>query len=65
MVTLAESLWVRIKRRAGTGDIIVEVCFRLPKPDDCAHNILYIQIGTASHSQVLILTQDFTHPNTC
>lgn len=32
MITLAESLWVRIKGRAGTGDIIVGVF--LPKQED-------------------------------
>ena len=29
-----ESLWVRIKGRAGTGDIIVGVCYRLPNLED-------------------------------
>ena len=29
-----ESLWVRIKGRAGTGDIIVGVCYRPPDQED-------------------------------
>jgi len=31
---LTKSLRVRIKGRAGTGDIIVEVCYRLPDQED-------------------------------
>ncbi|GAB0204978.1 hypothetical protein GRJ2_002963400 [Grus japonensis] len=31
---LTESLWVRIKGRAGTGDIIVGVCDSLPDQED-------------------------------
>jgi len=27
---LTESLWVRIKGRTGTGDIVVRVCYRSP-----------------------------------
>ena len=29
-----ESLWVRMKGRAGTGDIIVGVCYRPPDQED-------------------------------
>ena len=29
-----ERLWVRIKGRAGTGDIIVGVCYRPPSQED-------------------------------
>ena len=49
-----ENLWVRIKERAGTGDIIVGVCYRLTK-----------QIGTASHSQALVLMVVFDHLDIC
>ena len=31
---LTQSLWVRIKGRAGTGDIIEGVCYRPPKQED-------------------------------
>jgi len=29
-----ESLWISIKERAGTGDIIVGVCYRPPDEED-------------------------------
>ena len=29
-----ESLWVRIKGMAGTGDVIVETCYRLPDQEN-------------------------------
>ena len=38
---LAESLWVRIKGRAGTGDIIVGVCYRPSNQEDRADEALY------------------------
>ena len=31
---LIENLWVRFKRRAGKGDIIVGVCYRPPDQED-------------------------------
>ena len=31
---LTESLWVRIKGKAGTGDIVVGVCYRPPNQED-------------------------------
>ena len=38
---LTESLRVRIKGRAGTGDIIVGVCYRPPDQEDQADEALY------------------------
>ena len=60
-----ESLWVRIKGRAGTGDIIVGVCYRPPDQEDQADEALYRQIGAASCSQALVLMGDFNHPDIC
>ncbi|GAB0209401.1 hypothetical protein GRJ2_003405800 [Grus japonensis] len=62
---LTESLWVRIKGRAGAGDIIVGVCYRPPDQGDQADEALYRQIGAASHSQALVLMGDFNHPDIC
>ncbi|GAB0206600.1 mitochondrial enolase superfamily member 1 [Grus japonensis] len=62
---LTESLWVRIKGSAGTGDIIVGVCYRPPDQGDRADEALYRQIGAASHSQALVLMGDFNHPDIC
>jgi len=56
-----ESLCVRTKGRAGTGDIIVGVCYRPPDEDEA----LYKQIGGASCSQALDLLGIFNHPDTC
>ncbi|GAB0182896.1 hypothetical protein GRJ2_000754900 [Grus japonensis] len=60
-----KTLWVNIKERSGTGDIIVEVYYRPPNQEDQADEALYRQIGTASHSQDLVLMEDFSHPDTC
>ncbi|GAB0208867.1 mitochondrial enolase superfamily member 1 [Grus japonensis] len=60
-----ESLWVRIKGRAGAGDIIVGVCYRPPDQRDGADEALYRQIGAASCSQALVLMGDFNHPDIC
>ncbi|GAB0204972.1 hypothetical protein GRJ2_002962800 [Grus japonensis] len=56
-----KSLWVRIKGRAGTGDIIAGVCYRPPEQGDQADETLYRQIGAASRSQALVLMGDFNH----
>ncbi|GAB0179153.1 hypothetical protein GRJ2_000380600 [Grus japonensis] len=60
-----KSLWVRIKGRAGTGDIIVGICYRPPDQDNQADEALYRQIRAASHSQALVLMGDFNHHNIC
>ena len=60
-----ESIRVRIKGRAGTGDIIVGVCYRPPNQEDQADEALYRQIGAASNSQALVLMGDFNHPDIC
>ncbi|GAB0179239.1 hypothetical protein GRJ2_000389200 [Grus japonensis] len=54
-----ESLWVRIKGRAGAGDIRVGVCYRPPDQGDRADEALYRQIGAASRSQAVVLMGDF------
>ncbi|GAB0207137.1 hypothetical protein GRJ2_003179300 [Grus japonensis] len=60
-----KSLWVRIKGRAGAGDIIARVCYRPPDQGDRADEALYRQIGAASCSQALVLMGDFNHPDIC
>ena len=62
---LTESLWVGIKGKAGTGDVIVGVCYRPPNLEDQVDESLYRQIGAASHSQDLVLRGDFNQPNIC
>ncbi|GAB0203081.1 hypothetical protein GRJ2_002773700 [Grus japonensis] len=60
-----ESLWVRIKGRAGTGDTIVGVCYRPPDQEDQVDEAQYRQKGEVSPSQALLLTGDFNHPAIC
>ncbi|GAB0207314.1 hypothetical protein GRJ2_003197000 [Grus japonensis] len=60
-----KSLWVRIKGRAGAGDIIAGVCYRPPDQGDRADEALYRQVGAASLSQALVLMGDFNHPDIC
>jgi len=58
-----ESLRVRIKGTAGTGDVIVGVYNRPPDQKDQVGEALYGQIGVASHSHALVLMGDFNHPS--
>jgi len=60
-----ESLWVRIKGRAGTGDAIMGVFYRPPSKEDRADEALCRQIGAASCSQALILMADFNYHGIC
>ncbi|GAB0179366.1 hypothetical protein GRJ2_000401900 [Grus japonensis] len=60
-----KSLWVRIKGKAGKGDIIVGVCYRPLDQEDQANEALYRQIGAASHSKALVLMGDFNHLDVC
>jgi len=60
-----ESLWVRIKGRAGKGDVIVGVCYRPPNQEDQVNEALCRQIGEASHLQAMIHMGDFNHPGIC
>jgi len=53
---LTDSLWIRIKGRAATGDILVGVCYRPPGQEDQADEALSRQIRAYSRSQTLILT---------
>ena len=62
---LTKSLWVRIKGRAGTGDIILGVCYRPPNQEDQEDEALYRQIGAASCSIAPVPMEDFNHPNIC
>lgn len=58
-------LWVRIKGRTGTGDILVGVSNRSLKQDDQPDESLYRQIGAASHLQALVLVEDFSNHDVC
>jgi len=60
-----ESLWVRIKGRAGTGDIVVGVCYRPLDQEDQVDKTFYRQMGSASCSLVLVLMGYFNHANIC
>lgn len=40
-----KSLWVRIKGRAGIGDITVRVCYRLTEQDDQEDEALHTYTG--------------------
>lgn len=58
-----EGFQVRIKGRAGAGDITMESCNRQPDQEDQGHESLHRQRGAASCSQTLVLTGDFSQPN--
>jgi len=60
-----ESLWVKIKCRAGTGDITVGVCYWPSDQDERVDETLYRQIGEASRSKALVLMGDFNHTGIC
>jgi len=54
-----------IKDRAGTGDIVVRVCYRPPGQEYRADEALWRQTGAASCSQSLVLVGDLNHPDIC
>ncbi|GAB0187539.1 hypothetical protein GRJ2_001219200 [Grus japonensis] len=58
---LTESLWVRIKGKAGTVGSAMGHLARKTEQIEA----LYRQIGAASCSQALALMGDFSHPNIC
>lgn len=58
-----QTSWVRIKGRAGTSDITVEVSYRPPNEEDHVNEALYQQIEAASLSQALDFMGDFSHPD--
>ena len=62
---LTKSLWVRIKGKTGTGDIIVGICYKTPNQEVRVDEALYRQIGAASCSQAPVLMGEFKHPNIC
>ena len=58
-----ESLWVRNKGQAHTGDITVGVYYRAPDQEEEIHEAFYRQLQAASQSQALVLMGDFNHPD--
>jgi len=58
-----ESLWVRIKGQAHTGDIMVGVYYRPPHQEEEVDEAFYKQLQAASQSQALVLMGDFNHPD--
>jgi len=58
-----ESLWVRIKGQAHTGDITVDVYYRPPDQEEEIDEAFYRQLQAASQSQALVLMGDFNHPD--
>lgn len=55
------SSWVRIKGRAGKGDILVGFCYRPANQE--GEEALYRQIVTTFWSQALVLMGGFNHPD--
>ncbi|PKU43893.1 dtw domain-containing protein 2 [Limosa lapponica baueri] len=58
-----ESLWVRIKRRAGTGDVTLGISYRPHDKEDSADEALYRQTGAAHVHKSWSSLGDFNHPN--
>jgi len=60
-----ESLWVRIKGQAHTGDTVVGVYYRPPDQKKEADHAFYRQLKVTSQSQGLVLMGEFNHPDIC
>ncbi|XP_048786380.1 uncharacterized protein LOC125686444 [Lagopus muta] len=60
-----ESLWVRIKGRAGMADTVVGVCYRPPDQEEEVDEAFHKQLEAASRSQALVLMGDFNYPDIC
>ncbi|KAJ7409660.1 mitochondrial fission process protein 1 [Pitangus sulphuratus] len=50
-----ECLWIRIRGKANKADILVEVCYRLPKQNDEGDELFYRQLADVSKSPALVL----------
>ena len=57
-----ESLRVRIRRQTGTGDAVLDVCYR-PDQEEEVDEAFFRQLEKASQSQALALMRDFNHPS--
>lgn len=63
---LTKSLGVRIKWRAGTGDITVGVCYRPPDQEDEPMRVITDnRNGLMFPSHVSKLLGEFNHPDIC
>jgi len=60
-----ESLWVRIKGQAHTGDSVVGVYYRPPDQEEEVDEAFYRQLEVVSLPQALVLLEDFNHPDIC
>lgn len=56
-----KSLWVKIKGRAGTVDVIVGFCYKPPNQECGVDEVLYRQIIATSNLRTLALIGDFNH----
>ena len=60
-----ECLWVRIRRKACRGDILVGVCYRPPNQDEEMDEAFCEQLAEVARSPALVLMGDFTFPDIC
>jgi len=60
-----ESLWVRIKGQARTGDTVVAVYYRPPDQEEGVDKAFCKQLKGAARSRALVLMGDFNHPDVC
>lgn len=56
---MAESVWVRIKRRAKRADAIVRVYYRPPSQDDNTNELFFKELRDISRSAALVLMGNF------
>ena len=60
-----ESIWIRIKEKANTTDVIVGFCYKPPTQDEEVDKRLYKQLGEVSRSLPLVLVGKFNFPDIC
>lgn len=57
-----ENFWMRIKRKANKGDVVLGLFYRLPSQDDHMDELLYKELRDISRSATLVLMDDFSFP---
>ncbi|XP_054058617.1 UPF0462 protein C4orf33 homolog isoform X2 [Rissa tridactyla] len=60
-----ECLWVRLKGKGNTGDVVLGVCYRRPDQDEDTDEVFCKWLAEISQSPALVLVGDFNLPRIC
>ena len=61
----AECLWVKMRGKANKADILLGVCYGLPKQEEEVGEVFYRRLVEFSQSLALVLVGDLNLPELC